>query len=134
MEKPEVENQGEQPRPLQPGQAPQDQEYVRLLERMKKDNALRRRYYATGQLSKADRKKVRTWLDHKDQLTIITDADNAILILNETAIGAMSKSRKLFYGKDTRAEKTFPGESTHAGPGENAESQRPRLAVLKIQA
>jgi len=72
------------------------QEYMKLLERMEKENNIRRRYYITVSISKADYKKIRRWLDNHDRLSIATDNDHKLSILNDTATMATHRSRELF--------------------------------------
>lgn len=61
-----------------------------------KNNILRRRYYITAALMPGQDKKLRHWLDRKDDLEIATDDDGTILITNQTAIQATPRSRELF--------------------------------------
>ena len=69
-----------------------------------KNNALRRRYYITASIKKADFKKCRRWLDHKADLQISTDGDHATIILNETAIQRTPRSRELFGAQTTQRD------------------------------
>jgi len=54
--------------------------------RFQKDNAIRKRYYVMAKLRKSDAKKLRKWLEGKDQIEIGDDTKGHVYLLNQDGI------------------------------------------------
>jgi len=54
--------------------------------RLKKDNAIRKRYYIMAKLRKSDAKKLRKWLDRKAEVDVATESNGHVVLVNVSGI------------------------------------------------
>jgi hypothetical protein len=54
--------------------------------RLKKDNAIRKRYYVMAKLRKSDTKKLRKWLDRKAEVDVATENNGHVVLVNVSGI------------------------------------------------